>query len=269
MPIIPIGGVFTMSTKHEEIRDGLTKGKGFYIALSICTIAVIAAGWSTYCSIKDFSNPSEAETHNQDSLNDPETSGQSTNVNLNGTITDKNLSEKHGNNSSSTNKFSNHSDFNYDDEENHDLETKSVSNENADILIVYPTDNTVIKEFSDGKPVYSKTLGDWRIHDGTDFRAERGSIVKSATSGTVKDVYNDPSYGTTIVIEHDLGFVAYYSGLGETTLVNKEDRVKAGQDIGSIKDVPVEIAEDPHLHFMVNKEGKFIDPMLILDKESE
>ena len=86
-----------------------------------------------------------------------------------------------------------------------------------------------------------------------DFKADRGSLIKSVTSGTVKDIYNDPSYGTTIVIEHDLGFVGYYSGLGDTTLVKKGDKVKAGDDIGSINNIPVEIADEPHLHFMINK----------------
>lgn len=113
-----------------------------------------------------------------------------------------------------------------------------------------------------------KTLGDWRCHEGTDFKAEKGSSVKAVTSGVVTDIYEDPSYGTTIVISHDSGFTAYYSGLNEDVLVKKGNRIKSGEEIGIIDTVPCEILDEPHLHLSINKDGKFIDPILVLEKET-
>lgn len=253
--------------KNDDSKEKIPKGKGFYIALTICSIAVVAAGWSTYRSVKEFSGATKAEPTKHSSKAKPEEMSKNSKINdknIKNTVPDKSQQDQIENGKADVPKYNRGLA-----EEDNDEDVQSVLSDITDNIIVYPTNNNIIKEFSDGKPVYSKTLGDWRAHDGIDFKADRGSLVKSITCGIVKDIYNDPSYGMTIVVEHDKGFISYYSGLGDTTLVNKGDKVKAGQDIGSINDVPVEIAEEPHLHFMINKEGKFIDPILILDKESE
>ena len=83
-------------------------------------------------------------------------------------------------------------------------------------------------------------------------------------SGIVTDIFNSPALGMTVVIEHDQGFVSYYSGLGDTVMVKKDDRVTAGQDIGSINDIPSEINDGPHLHLEIKKDGTLVDPMSIL-----
>lgn len=261
-----------MNIIQDEQKPKIPKGKGFYITLAACCAAVVVAGWSTYRSIKDSPGTTKSETHEKASKTKQETVHRNANTKSKpkGEITDKGDTVKE--NPVQNKKEEKSYDFSQKilaDEEDDDEDIQSVLSDSTENLIVYPTNNNVIKEFSDGKPVYSKTLGDWRVHDGVDFKADRGSLVKSITSGTVKDIYNDPSYGTTIVIEHDPGFVGYYSGLGDTTLVQKGDKVKAGDDIGSINNVPVEISEEPHLHLMINKDGKFIDPILILDKETE
>ena len=247
------------------------KSKSFYAALAICAVAVSAAGWSTYESVKDFINPppkSEVHQHaNTKALRGKGTSkveDASKNSILEADSNQKARSNRelipYDNEKKPVSTNEGTSSGNEDD-------VQAVSAEKSDPLIIYPVGNTITKEFSDGKPVYSETLGDWRTHNGTDFKAEAGSIIKAITSGTVKDIYSDPSYGTTIVIEHDPKFVAYYSGLGETALVEKGKRVKSGQEIGSINAVPCEVADESHLHLMINKDGQFIDPMTILDKE--
>lgn len=258
------------SIKNENLKEKLPKGKGFYIALAVCCTAILAAGWSAYQSVKEISEPVKSAPAKSSSRHKAEQYGKSTKSENKPTsgITQSKSQDK-VNSASDKAKTVPSINTSVQAKEDIDEEVKAVSSDSIESLIVYPTNNNVIKEFSDGKPTYSKTLGDWRVHDGVDLKAEKGSLVKSVNSGVVKDIYNDPSYGMTIVIEHDMGFVAYYSGLGDTTLVSKEDRVKTGQDIGSINDVPVEIAEEPHLHFMINKNGKFVDPISVLDKEEE
>lgn len=256
-----------MSIVHDKSSSKKQKGKGFYLAFAICLTAVTVAGWTTYRSVKNFMEPPNDEiSENITERKNIQVKKQQENIMEKSNIIE-NTSEEESPKSKVSPKGLIEYDTTTDKSEHHDEEIKSVMNEHTDTLIIYPTDKTIIKEFSDGKPVYSKTLGDWRVHDGTDFRAPKGSIIKAIGSGTVKDIYNDPMYGMTIVIEHDQGFTAYYAGLGNTTLVNKDEQVKSGQDIGSINDIPIEIADEPHLHLMINKDGQFIDPILILEKD--
>jgi murein DD-endopeptidase MepM/ murein hydrolase activator NlpD len=253
---------------NEPVVRKRRKGKSFYIALFICFIAISAAAWSTYESVKDFiSTPkSDSETH---SSSKPITRGNK-NIDKN-SILDENREEKNTRRDRKLipyeEKKTVESTSNANESSEEDVQ--AVAAEKSDLLVVYPAGNNVLKEFSDSKPVYSKTMSDWRAHDGADFKAAEGSIIKSITGGTVKDIYNDPSYGTTIVIEHDPKFTAYYSGIGDTTLVQKGQRVKSGQGIGSVNKIPCEITEEPHLHLMISKDDKFIDPLLILDKETQ
>jgi len=36
----------------------------------------------------------------------------------------------------------------------------------------YPVDGEIIEKFSEDELVYSRTLGDWRVHNGIDIKAE-------------------------------------------------------------------------------------------------
>lgn len=264
-----------MKITQNEQKAKLPQGKGFYITLSICLIAIFAAGWSAYRNVREISEPSRGRNEAQEQLskkNQGNLNHDSTNEGVSKNETTKESKPSYSSESSKVNMHKNNdldNDIFENEDEKNDENIQSVLSDGTENLIIYPSNNNIIKEFSDGKPVYSKTLGDWRIHDGIDLKADKGSMVKSITSGIVKDIYNDPSYGMTIVIQHSPGFVAYYSGLGNTTLVKKDDKVKPGDDIGSINDVPIEISEEPHLHLMINQDGKFIDPMLILEKDSE
>lgn len=245
------------------------KGKKFYIALAICLTAISAAAWSTYQSVKDFMVPSkpESKTHNV-SQNQNKISSQNSDKN---SILDKKSSEEKsasGNKRTIPYDSSIKKSQNNDSQESETEETQAVSAQSSENLIVYPAGNHIIKEFSDGKPVYSKTMNDWRSHNGTDFAADSGSTVKSITDGIVKDIYTDSSYGVTVKIEHDSGFTAYYSGLGETVLVKKDEKIKSGQEIGSVSKIPCEITDDSHIHLAIFKDGKFIDPLLVLEKEN-
>ena len=43
--------------------------------------------------------------------------------------------------------------------------------------------------------VESKTMGDWRVHNGIDFAAKKGDAVKAISAGTVLSVENDSMWG--------------------------------------------------------------------------
>ena len=237
------------------------RGKSFYLTCGIFLLTVVAIGWSVYCNVSDGKQRfNENKSSNIKTVSDEKESGSQDFE----CIADEDFKEFHKKDSKDVSTPKNLSKDNFSDKN-----IKQVSTQKPDIpLVVYPTNNIIVKEFSSDNLVYSKTLGDWRIHEGTDFKAEEGSMVKSITDGKVIDIYDDPFYGVTLEIEHDLGFIAYYCGLGNTTLVNKDDIVKPGQDIGSLKSVPSEVLDDPHLHLMIKKDNKFIDPLIILDKDN-
>lgn len=242
------------------------KKKSFYIAIVILLTTISVAGWSTYSSVKNLNNSTETvestqpkdnikvKSKNPSKISSSELPGKEP-------VDNTEVKSEPG---SYIKRTIPKTVFDSDEGE-----LKTVSAEKSDLEIVYPTENIILKEFSDGKPVYSKTLSDWRAHEGVDFKSDSGNIVKSITSGTVKNIHSDPSYGTTIEIEHDPKFTAYYCGLSDKILVEKGSRVKPGQDIGAIGSVPCEISDGPHLHFMISKNEKFIDPLLILDKENQ
>lgn len=260
----------------EESEDKRGKNPKFYFALLVCLAAVSVAGWSTYQTVKDFVTPQKTEvissrrsksqnktSNKQDKNAILEGNSQSEKSNTIKKDQDAIPYDKNTSNKSSVSE----SKTNIQPKANEE-EVQEVWNDKPETLqISYPSGNTVSKEFSDEKLVYCKTLGDWRAHEGTDFKAEVGSEVKAITSGTISDIYEDPSYGTTVVISHDGNFTAYYSGLGKNLNVEKGKRIKSEEKIGIIDKVPCEVLEGSHLHLMINKDGKFIDPILILDKE--
>ncbi len=268
-----------MDTQDEDIIDNQNGKKPYknpklYVALTVCLGAISIAGWSTYKSIKEVMVPSNKIKNNTSTTN------KATNKNSNKTQNNKNhiLDEKQNNNTQkSVVPYENAERNKQNNTKNTKISEVNVldSQETQPVLslnvqspkIVYPVDNnTIIKEFSDEKPVYSKTYGDWRSHQGTDFKAEPGSDVKSITSGTVTDIYDDQLYGTTVVISHDQNFTAYYSGLDENICVAKGQKVNPEEKIGFTNKIPCESLDEPHLHFMINQNNKFIDPILILEE---
>ena len=244
---------------NENKTNKKKKNKGFYVALGVCVVAIGAATFTTYKNIVHFDVPDDdvdysqsSSSYNQSKLS-PDLTGDFYNKNDN-----KKIEEHDTKAQSLKNKVSD--ELNNETEIDEDLEVKAKTAG----LLVFPNGKNILKEYSNGNPVYSKTFCDWRVHNGVDFSSEKGSKVSSITDGIVKNIFEDPLLGMTVEIEHDGGFTAFYSGLGNTTLVNTDDKVETGQDIGSINDIPGEIADGDHLHLAIKKDGKFINPLDIL-----
>ena len=127
--------------------------------------------------------------------------------------------------------------------------------------IVLPLEGDIIEEFSKGQLVYNRTLEDWRTHNGVDIAAEVGTPVKAAADGVVTKVGNDGLYGFCITIDHG-EFETKYCGLQESDIINIEQKVEEGEVIGGVgTTAQFEVAEVPHLHFELYKDGQHIDPL--------
>ncbi len=132
-------------------------------------------------------------------------------------------------------------------------------------LIVPPLSGETVAAFSMEELAYSETLADWRTHDGIDIKADAGTQVLAASSGTVLSVADDDLMGTTVVISHDGGYETTYSNLQSVPTVAPEQYVSAGQVIGAVGETSLaEAGMTPHLHFSVTKDGAAIDPQEFL-----
>ncbi len=135
--------------------------------------------------------------------------------------------------------------------------------------MVVPVFGTAYTEFSEDALIYSKTLDQWSTHTGIDIKAEEGSPVRAAMDGVVEELVNDPQLGLTIVLSHGGKVYTKYSNLSTLDLVTINQNIKKGDVISGVgKTALYEIADDPHLHFEVSKDGKNIDPKKYLPKQS-
>ena len=109
-------------------------------------------------------------------------------------------------------------------------------------------------------------MGDWRVHNGIDFAAKKGDAVKAISAGTVLSVENDSMWGWVVTIDHGNGMKASYCGLQKEPAVKKGGSVKMGDVIGKVGEIPVEMKDEPHLHFEVRVNGTVTDPLAAMGK---
>ena len=130
-----------------------------------------------------------------------------------------------------------------------------------ELIFAFPVDGEVVKNFAMENLQYSTTLEEWTTHQGIDIKADRTTVVKAAEEGTITAIKNDPRFGLTVIIEHQDGFKTVYSNLLTTEFVTEDEKVEKGQSIGTVGNSAVfEIADEPHLHFEMLKNGEYIDP---------
>ena len=134
-----------------------------------------------------------------------------------------------------------------------------------ELAFEFPVQGEILRDFSMENLVYSDTLEEWTTHQGIDIKADRTTVVKSAEEGTVVAIKNDPRFGLTVIIEHQDGFKTVYSNLLTTEFVTEDEHVEKGQTLGTVGNSAVfEIADEPHLHFEMIKDGEYVDPKLYL-----
>jgi murein DD-endopeptidase MepM/ murein hydrolase activator NlpD len=91
----------------------------------------------------------------------------------------------------------------------------------------------------------------WKAHNGTDYRANRGTPVVAAGNGKVIQATYNKYNGNYVFIQHGDGVLTKYLHFSKRA-VKKGQRVKQGQVIGYVGTTGM--SEAPHLHyeFLVN-----------------
>ncbi len=131
-------------------------------------------------------------------------------------------------------------------------------------VYVRPVEGAVITPFSGDELLYQPTLGDWRVHTGTDIAAEPGQTVLALTDGTVQEITQDDMYGACVTISHPSDLTTTYRGLDEIR-VSAGQAVSAGEALGNCaKTIDAEAALGTHLHVEAARAGTFIDILSLL-----
>ncbi len=106
--------------------------------------------------------------------------------------------------------------------------------------------------------VYQNKDVDQQTHLGEDLASLVTSPVPASNNGVV--VLAEPLgiYGNTVIVDHGLGVFTSYSHLSQID-VKVGDKVNKGAVVG--KTGTTGLAGGDHLHFAVNLQGEFVDPL--------
>ncbi len=145
---------------------------------------------------------------------------------------------------------------------------------NAGVIpkFINPTGGTVMNAHSSEVPVFSKTMNDYRTHNGVDISAQPSADVFAAADGTITQIWDDPMMGKCLKIEHSGGAVSTYKNLSEDLPSGIEEgcKVSSGQVIGCAGESALaEIAEESHIHYEIAINGISADPCKYIEFSKE
>ena len=125
-----------------------------------------------------------------------------------------------------------------------------------------PFSGRVLNAYSGDELVYSKTLGDWRTHNGVDYACAEGSAVSAPCSGKVTETGTDGQWSSVVTLEDASGRLWRVCGVNSPA-VKPGDTVTAGQKLGTVGTISCECAEEAHIHLEVLQNGQYLDPAKI------
>ena len=212
--------------RNNKFLDSL-KGKGYYIALGLCAVAIGISGYLYY-----------QNTNNE--ADDPK---------IQVSVTTPNITED---GPSATNPP--------------DATKPQRSDTKLPLKPTRPVSGDTVAGYAMEALQYNQTTRDWRVHNGIDIAAQAGTEVLAAADGTVYTVFEDDTMGTTVVLRHDGGYVTKYASLDKAVSVTVGQHVTSGTVIGKVGNTALlETAIGDHLHFSVPCDGKSIDPEAFLN----
>lgn len=129
-----------------------------------------------------------------------------------------------------------------------------------------PMGENILKDYSGGEMVFSKTMGDWRVHSGVDFAGAQGSKVLAVAPGKVTKVYTDSFLGVVAEVDHGNEMTVRYCGLNADSVVRQGAEVDKFELIGTLGIIPSELSDTAHLHLEVIVDGVTVDPLKALNK---
>jgi murein DD-endopeptidase MepM/ murein hydrolase activator NlpD len=108
--------------------------------------------------------------------------------------------------------------------------------------------------------------GQWAMHEGIDFLADRGSPIVAAADGIVVFAGMHPQYGYVVDIDHGNDLVTRYAHQ-QKLFVKEGEVVQRGRKLGEVGSTGR--STGPHLHFEVRYHGAPQNPMKFLVSKSK
>ena len=106
-----------------------------------------------------------------------------------------------------------------------------------------------------------------RHHKGIDIPAPKGTPILASKSGTViYRGFQKRGYGNVIILQHEDGSHTVYAH-AQKTIVKKGKSVEKGQVIGFVGRTGKTTGS--HLHFEINLEGTFVNPLDYLARKED
>ncbi len=128
-------------------------------------------------------------------------------------------------------------------------------------VLSYPLQGEVVMPYSVDSAIYDPTLNQYRTSNCISISAAAGDVVQAAEKGKVQEITKDEEKGTSVVIEHDNGWLTTYSQLAEDVSVKAGETVEKGQAIGTVGEpTKYTVALGSHVQFGVSKDGETVDP---------
>ena len=210
-----------------------TNGKGYYIALALCAVAIGVSGYLYY----SHANEDEIQLNNPDVTVDQTVPGGENDLPVVATQPQEDASQP-------TN-----------------ATTPPATVTRKPLQTAAPVEGEIVVVYAMDSLGYNPTTRDWRVHNGVDIAAEEGSKVCAAADGTVYTVYEDVTMGMTVVIRHQDGYITKYASLASEVTVKAGDTVTMGQQIGYVGNTALlENAIGDHVHFCVTRNDEPVDP---------
>lgn len=97
----------------------------------------------------------------------------------------------------------------------------------------------------------------YKIHRGIDLKAEKNSEIMASATGVVSKTGYDKSLGWFVRILHPTGYETVYGHLSYV-IVNLNQAITIGETIGTVGKSGK--ATGYHVHYMVKKNGRYVDP---------
>ena len=155
--------------------------------------------------------------------------------------------------------------------DNDDSKVPSVPTVNDEVvLFTKPIENgTITKEYAGDHLLEDNTTGIWQTHQAIDIKASEGTKVLAVYDGKVEKIEHSMMDGLVITISHSKNLKSVYKCLSDEALVSEGDKVKAGQEIGSVGSNLTEKADGAHLHFELYEGDKLVDPTPYFPEEGK
>lgn len=127
---------------------------------------------------------------------------------------------------------------------------------------LWPVDGVITSQWGERQ---NPLLHKQEFHDGLDIAVAEGTKVVAVRSGRVTEVRTSATYGRLLKYETEDGYEVMYAHLSEV-LVNKGEEVQQGQVIARSGNTG--LSTGPHLHYSIQKDGEWLDPLSFLSSEN-